>query len=181
MSAPDGTAMASGGSAVWRPPRAELVSATSALLLAVVMFAFKWYGVAGVPGRSSASAATTSAENGWQALTNLRWLMLATIAVTVASLLLHVSQRGHGTRTDTTALITLLGAATAALVCYRALIDLPMPSEVVDQKLGALLGVCCAIGIALGGFEALREERARTRRGRTATPGGRVARVPRAR
>jgi hypothetical protein len=34
---------------------------------------------------------------------------------------------------------------------------------VLDQKLGAVLGVLSAIAIAFGGFDALREERARQR------------------
>ena len=29
----------------------------------------------------------------------------------------------------------------------------------IDQKLGAVLGVLCALGIALGGFESMREQR----------------------
>ena len=148
----------------WRPPRAELISAASALGLLLMMFAFKWFGVAGVPGHTEASAAVSTAENAWRALAVLRWLMVATIGVTLASMLLHLTQRRHGTRTNTSALVTVLGAATAILVGSRVLIHLPMPTEVVDQKFGAVLGVFCAIGIALGGFESLRAERARGRR-----------------
>ena len=41
----------------------ELISATSALCLLLVMFLFEWYGVAGVPDPSAARPAVTSAEN----------------------------------------------------------------------------------------------------------------------
>jgi hypothetical protein len=53
---------------------------------------------------------------------------------------------------------------TAALLAWRVLIDLPRPDQIIDQKLGAVVGVLAAIGIALGGYERLREERRRARR-----------------
>jgi hypothetical protein len=90
--------------------------------------------------------------------------MLATIAVTLGSFAIHFTQRKHGNQTETGLIITILGGATAALLVYRVLINLPASNKVVDQKLGALLGVLSAIGIAVGGFESLREERARARR-----------------
>ena len=43
----------------------------------------------------------------------LRWLMLLTIVVAVGSLLLHVTQRSHGARTDTSLLVAALGALNA--------------------------------------------------------------------
>jgi hypothetical protein len=141
--------------------RGELFSVAGALSLLVLMFAFKWFGVAGVASRTT--PATQSAINAWAALSVIRWLMLATILLSVGSFVLHTTQRGHGARTNTSPPITALGALTAALLCYRVLIDLPDPSKVLDQKLGAVLGVVSALAIAFGGFDALREERARAR------------------
>jgi hypothetical protein len=139
-----------------RHRNADIVSATSAALLAAVMFALAWYGGAGIPGRTSR---LVYAVNGWDALSLVRWLVLFTILAAVGSALLHLSQRSHGARTNTGLAITLLGALTAAALIYRVLIDLPSPDQVVDQKLGAFLGVLCALGIAYGGLEALRAER----------------------
>jgi formate hydrogenlyase subunit 3/multisubunit Na+/H+ antiporter MnhD subunit len=143
--------------------RGELVAVTGALALLVVMFAFKWYGVAGVAGRTSTSPASQSSVNAWEALSIIRWLMLATIALVLGSFALHATQRGHGSRTNTSPVLTAFGAVTAALLIYRVFIALPQPSEVLDQKLGAVLGVFSAVAIAFGGFDALREERARAR------------------
>jgi hypothetical protein len=144
--------------------RGELISATSALCLLVVMFLFEWYGVAGVPDPSAARPAVTSAENAWNGLPVVRWVMLLTIVVTLGSVVLHASQRTHGTRTDTSGVITVLGSLTALLLCYRVLINLPAGNQVIDQKLGAVLGVVCALGIALGGYESTRERQARAAR-----------------
>jgi hypothetical protein len=154
----------------------ELLSAVSALALVVVIFAFKWFGVDGIPGRTPS---LVWAENGWQGLTLVRWVMAATVVVAVGAPLLHATQRTHGTKTSTSLMVLGLGCLTSLLLIYRVLIDLPSSNQIVDQKLGAFAGVACALGIALGGYEAVREERAaraqpvahRTRRV-DVTPGG---------
>ncbi len=139
-----------------RQRNADLLSAGSALVLLAVMFALAWYGGDGIPGRTSRLVYT---ETGWDGLTLVRWLVLFTILAAVGSALLHLSQRSHGARTNTGLAITLLGGLTAAALIYRVLIDLPSADRVVDQKLGAFLGVLCALGVAYGGLEALRAER----------------------
>ncbi|MFZ0090057.1 MAG: hypothetical protein WAL63_11145 [Solirubrobacteraceae bacterium] len=138
----------------------ELVSAGSALLLLVIMFATEWYGVAGVPDPSYARPAISSAENGWHGLTEVRWVLLATIAAAVGTVALHASQREHGSKTDTSRLVAGLGALSAILLIYRVLIVLPAGGKVIDQKLGAFLGLMCALGIAWGGYESIIEQRA---------------------
>jgi hypothetical protein len=144
--------------------RGELLSATMAVLLAIDMFALKWFGMAGVPDPSAARPAVSTAENAWDGLTIVRWALLATVLVTLGSVVLHASQRAHGTKTDTSLIVTALGVLATALLTYRVLISLPAPDEVIDQKLGAALGLACALGIALGGLESIREQRARETR-----------------
>lgn len=139
----------------------ELLSAASALALLALMFATKWYGVAGVPDPSAARPAISTAENGWDGLTAVRWVMLVTICAAVGSVLLHASQRSHGSETDTSRWLAGLGALTSALLVYRVLIALPAASKVIDQKLGAVLGLVSALGIALGGWESMHAQRAR--------------------
>ena len=151
-----------------RPPKlrhGDLISVVSALVLAALMFALEWFGLAVTPSLSARRAAVSSAENAWHGLTVLRWLMLLTIAAAVGSVVLHAVQRSRGVKTDTSRVITALGTLTAVALAYRILIDLPTPREVVDQKLGAYLGLLAAVGIALGGYESIREQRARNRAG----------------
>ena len=154
------------GSPPARAPRIRvgaLVSATSALALLVIMFATEWYGVAGVPDPSAVRPAVSTAENAWHGLTVTRWVLLATIVASVGAVVLHASQRQHGNKTDTSLVVAALGGLSAILLVYRVLIVLPAPTRVVDQKLGAFLGLLCALGIAWGGYEAIREQRARVR------------------
>jgi hypothetical protein len=130
-----------------------------ALALLVLMFGAQWYGVAGVPDPSAARPAMSYAENAWDALAVVRWVMLAAILAAVGSVVLHASQRSHGTRTDTSLVLVTLGSLTAVLLLYRVLIVLPRSSMVIDQKLGAFIGLLCAFGIAIGGYESIREQR----------------------
>jgi hypothetical protein len=139
--------------------RGEVLSAISALLLLIAVFALKWFGVDGIPGRSAA----TSTENAWHALTLGRWLILLTVVVCVGSVLLHLSQRSHGAKTNTSLAVSALATLTLALLVYRVLIDLPAADRVVDQKLGAFVGLAFAFGAALGGYDAVRAERSHPR------------------
>jgi hypothetical protein len=127
------------------------------------MFATAWYGVAGVPDPSAVRPAVSTAENGWHGLTVTRWVLLATIVASIGAVVLHASQRAHGNKTDTSLIVATLGTVSAGLLIWRVLIVLPAGDRVIDQKLGAFLGLLCALGIAWGGNEAIREQRARVR------------------
>jgi len=144
--------------AVRRIDPGEFVAAASAVLLLAVMFVLAWYGIDRPPGKIDGAERVTT-ENAWHGLTLVRWLMLLTIAVAIGSLILHLTQRRHGASTDTSGTVTVLGMVTSIVLIYRVLIGLPQSASVVDQKLGALLGLLCAFGIALGGYHSLREAR----------------------
>jgi hypothetical protein len=135
----------------------ELISAASAIALLPIMFLLEWFGTVGLP-RSRRSGLET-AENAWRVLTYTRWVMLLAVAVALGSVALHASQRKHGTRTDTSRVMAAVGTLTVALLAYRVLINLPDPSSVVDIKIGAYLGLLAALGIALGGWDSVREQR----------------------
>lgn len=137
----------------------ELLSAGSAIVLLIAMFAVKWYGVAGVPDPSYARPAVSSAVDGWNALSGIRWLVLVTIIVAVGSIVLHVSQLQHGVQTDTGRIVAALGGLTALLLAYRILIALPSEEKIIDQKLGAFLGLAAALGVLWGGCESVAERR----------------------
>jgi hypothetical protein len=158
-----------------RPRLGELISAGSALALLILLLATAWYGVAGVPDPTYARPAVSGTETGWDGLTDVRWVIVLTAIVAVGAIVLRISQREHGRQTDSSRLVTALGLLCSALLIYRVLIVLPSPDKVLDQKLGALLGLVCALGIALGGNESLVQRRSRPatvrhRPGRRPTP-----------
>lgn len=158
-----------------RPRMGELISAGCALALLILLLATAWYGVAGVPDPTYARPAVSGTETGWAALPDVRWVIVLTVIVAVGTVVLRISQREHGRQTDASRLVTALGLVCSALLIYRVLIVLPSPDKVLDQKLGALLGLGCALGVALGGHESLVERRLRPptishRPGRRPTP-----------
>jgi hypothetical protein len=139
--------------------RGEAIAGLSSLMLLILMFGVQWYSVAGAGDALAAHSDRTSSENAWQALTTLRWLMLLTILVGIGAMALRITQRGHGSPTDLSPIVTVLGSLTGVLLAYRVLINLPSPGTVLDQKLGAFLGLVCAVGIAFGGYESRRHAR----------------------
>jgi hypothetical protein len=142
-----------------RPRLGELISAGCALALLILLLATAWYGVAGVPDPTYARPAVSGTETGWDGLTDVRWVIVLTAIVAVGAIVLRISQREHGRQTDSSRLVTALGLLCSALLIYRVLIVLPSPDKVLDQKLGALLGLGCALGIALGGHESIVQRR----------------------
>ena len=109
--------------------RGEVVGTLSAVLLLISMFALEWFGVNGIPGRTRK---LSYAVDGWNGLPLVRWVVLLTVLATIGSVMLHISQRGHGAKTDTGPVIAALCWLTVALLIYRVLIDLPVAREVVD-------------------------------------------------
>jgi hypothetical protein len=144
-----------------RLTRGELISAGSALLLLVLLFAVAWYGVDGIPGRPGSRGGGAGSETGWQGLSGFRWLILLTVLLAFAVLAVHAARPGRQTVAGLRLALLVLAWATAGAVIVRVLIALPSPDRVVDQKLGALCGVVAALGIAYGASDTVREQRSR--------------------
>lgn len=133
--------------------RGEFVTAAWAIALLIVMLGLKWFGVDNVPGRDKA---VVTAVDAWNGLSLVRWLMLATIVLAVGSVALHLTQGDHGSQTDTSRALAWAASLVAAALIYRVLIALPTANAVVDQKLGALIGLGCSLGMAAGAWQTRR-------------------------
>lgn len=161
-----------------RAPAGELTSALSALVLVIVTFGTKWYGIVALP-HSADRSGIQGATSAWTQLTLARWLIVASVIVAAGSIALHISQRTHGSQTDTSLLVTTVGTITAVVLGYRVLINMPAPHSVIDAKFGAYLGVLAATGVALGGYESVLAQRRSRRLRRTRRPRPTVASQPR--
>jgi hypothetical protein len=143
--------------------RGEVVSALFALLLLIAMFALAWYGVDLLPGRPGSPTSAVVSENAWNGLAGVRWLMLITILVAFACVGIHAAGPPRQSVAALRLALLALSTVTAALVIVRVLIDLPSSDRVVDQKLGAIVGLLAALGMVYGAFQAVREQRSRLR------------------
>jgi hypothetical protein len=153
----------SGRSRGVRLRRGELIATVSGLLLFAFMF-LSWYGseVSGQAGeiRFDGAGAGGSA---WQTLDLISlWLML-TVAVTVGAALLRVAGSGWKPAITPAAAVTVLGGVSVLLVLFRILVPPSFGAlggvEVeATLHLGAFLGLAAALGVAYGGYRAMREE-----------------------
>jgi len=124
--------------------RGELLAGASAVLLAIFMVGGKWYG---------AGTGNGGSQTGWQALTDLRWLLVVTIVAAVALVILQATRGAPAIPVTMSLIVMLLGIVTVLALIYRVLID-PPP----HQEAGAYLGLLSAIGIMVGGYLSLRQE-----------------------
>ena len=136
--------------------RGEMLAGASAVLLTIFLVGGKWYGTASANGPT---------RTGWQALTDLRWLMLVTIVAAAGLVFVQVTRRAPAVPVTMSLVVMLLGIVTVLALIYRVLIS-PPP----HQEAGAYLGLLFAIGIMCGGYFSLRQEGVAGRDARTEIP-----------
>ena len=124
--------------------RGEMLAGASAVLLTIFMVGGKWYAGSGRTGGSL---------TGWQALTDLRWLLLVAILSAVGLVFTQASRRAPAVPVTMSLIVMLLGIVVVVALIYRVLIN-PAP----HQQAGAYLGLLSALGIAVGGYLSLRQE-----------------------
>jgi hypothetical protein len=99
-------------------------------------------------------------------LTGVRWLVLITVLLAFAAVAVHVPGSTRQAVAGVRLALLVLAGVTALVLVVRVLIDLPSPDRVVDQKLGAVMGLISGFGVVYGAAEAIREQRSRLAPGR---------------
>lgn len=130
----------------------------SAVLLLAFMFLVPWYGLSAAAARADVAGGVSTSVDGWHALTVLRWLMLVSILVGLALVFLQATRRAPALPAILSVIVSFLGPLTALSLFYRVLINLPGPDGLVEQKIGAFLGLLSACALSYGGYVSLREE-----------------------
>jgi hypothetical protein len=151
--------------------RGEIACAACAVAVLVSMSALAWFGVDGIPTRDRPGVRTADA---WSAMPVLSTVLCALAVLALASPLLHLTQRRHGVRTESSLLVAVAGTAALVALAWRVLVDLPDPSAIVDQKLGALVGLAFTVALVVAAWSAVASGRAE-RAARTAAPAHRRA------
>lgn len=138
--------------------RGEWIAGTGAVLLLAFMFLLKWYGLKGSIAPTASTLGVSTSVNAWNGLTNLRWLMLVTILVTLVLVYFQGTRRAPAIPVTLSLFTMLLGGLTLLLLIYRVLINEPGPGDLVSTKVGAYLGLLAAAAITYGGYSSLRTE-----------------------
>jgi hypothetical protein len=138
--------------------RGEIIVGAGSVVLLASMFVLTWYGLAAQPRPAATSGGASTSLNGWDALTNVRWLMLLTIACGLALVCLQAARRAPAIPVTLSVIVAVLGLLTVLVLIYRVLINEPGSDAVIEQKAGAFVGLASAIAIVLGGYLSMREE-----------------------
>jgi hypothetical protein len=137
----------------------ELVAGVAAVLLLIDMFLLPWWGLSGRLAHLLASFGVSDiTANAWDSLSFGRWLMLATIAVTLLLVIFQAIKAGPAWPVTLSMLSMVLGIVTALELIYRVLINGPYSIDGIATKPGAYLGLACSLVLAYGGFRSTREE-----------------------
>lgn len=140
----------------------EKIAAVSAVLLFVFMF-FDWYGVevSGVGGFTG--EVSGSGGSAWDALDITPIFLMLAIVVTIGVAIVRLTDADLEPPISMNAVVAALGGLAVLLIVYR-IVDTPGGGDfggvAVDLtlKIGIFLSLLSAIGIAYGGYSAMREE-----------------------
>lgn len=129
----------------------EMVAAASGVALFIIMF-LPWYGVDIGIGTDSLSA--------WSAFDFID-LLLFLVAVAAVAIPLARAYRAlpRNLPLPPAQIVAVAGAMATLLVLFR-IVELPFGDEAVveiSRKVGVFLGLIASLGIAFGGFTAMRE------------------------
>jgi hypothetical protein len=138
--------------------RGEIIVGAGSVVLLASMFVLTWYGLTPQIRPTAATLGSSTSVTGWDALTNVRWLMLLTIACGLALVCFQAARRAPAIPVTLSVLVTVLGVLTVLALIYRVLINEPGSDAAIEQKAGAFVGLASAIAIVIGGYLSLRDE-----------------------
>jgi hypothetical protein len=134
------------------------VGAASLVLLAST-FLFQWYALSGPLAQTASRFLGVSASvNGWHALSNLRWLILATALCGLAVFYVQATRRAPALPVSLTVVLAVLSLLTSIALIYRVVINEPGAYSNINQRFGAFAGMFSAIAIVIGAYRSLRED-----------------------
>jgi hypothetical protein len=136
--------------------RGEVLAGASAVVLLVLLLVVDWY---------HGDGRTAGSLTGWQALTDLRWLLLVAIALALGLVLAQAAMRAPAVPVTLSMFTMIFGIVSVVALAVRALIS-PPP----HQQVGAYLGLLATLGVAVGGYLSFRQEGVAARDERTDIP-----------
>jgi hypothetical protein len=134
--------------------RAEWLVGIGAIVLLLSLFLLDWYGAGISFGRLSIGVSV----DGWHGHTILRWFMLVTIALALATWL--ASALADTDALPLTLCVVLFDVAfvTAIALAWRVVVNEPGPNDLVSVKAGAWVGLAACVAVAVGAYLMMRDE-----------------------
>ena len=138
--------------------RGEVIAGAGAVVLLASMFFLKWYGLGSAVAPTARVLGVPTSVDGWNSLTHLRWLLLLTIVCALALVFFQATRRAPAVPVSLSVVLAVLAPLSALALIYRVLINEPGSDNVVEQKVGAFVGMISAIVLVYGGYLSLRKE-----------------------
>lgn len=138
--------------------RGEVIAGIAAVVLVVSMFVLPWYSFNGALAPLAERLGVSISRDAWNSLSTNRWLMLLTIAASLALVYLQGTRRAPALPATFSLFVMLLGGLTSLVLIYRVLINVPGPNDVVSRDVGGFIGLLASFAITYGGARSLREE-----------------------
>jgi hypothetical protein len=141
-----------------RLSQGEKIAGVSGVLLILIMFIFKWFGLkAGVPGFT-----VEGSRNAWGSYGFIDIVLFVTALAAIGLALVSASEGEMGLPVAASAIVAGLGILSVVLVIISIISppDFGVDVSGVDhtRKIGVWLGLIAAIGVAYGGWRAMQEE-----------------------
>jgi hypothetical protein len=140
----------------------EKISAVSAVLLFIVMF-FDWFGVEVSSVEGFSGSVPGAGGSAWDALDIIPLFLMLTIVVALGVAIVRLTDADLEPPVSLNTIVAVLGGLSILLILYRIINPPDFDSfggvEIdTTLKLGIFLGLLTALGIAYGGYSAMREE-----------------------
>jgi hypothetical protein len=127
--------------------KGELITGGAGIVLLVAMFLIPCFAL-DVPSRGHAASL-----DGWQALTATRWVLLVTVALSLALVILTATRRAPAVPVAVAMFTCLTGDLASLLLLYRVI-----HHPGLSARAGIYIGLAAALAVAYGGYRSLRTE-----------------------
>jgi hypothetical protein len=147
-----------------RTTQGEKIAGVSGILLILIMFIFKWFGLKFTGGAGAFAVSVEGSRNAWGSYGFIDIVLFITALSAVGLLLLSASESDLSLPVAASAIVAGLGILSVVLIIISIIsppdfgADLSGTGIDHTRKIGVWLGLIAAAGVAIGGYLAMQEE-----------------------
>lgn len=135
----------------------EWIVGVASLALLVILFTLPWYGLSGPFSHTAATLGLKVTADGWQSLSNVRFLILVVGIGGVAVWWLQATHAAPALPVSAVVLELTLAFVLLIALIRRVLLDVP-GNGLIDARSGAYASLALSAAILIGGYVSLRQD-----------------------
>jgi hypothetical protein len=147
-----------------RTTQGEKVAGISGILLILIMFIFKWFGLKFAGGAGAFAISVEGSRNAWGSYGFTDIVLFIAALAAIGLLLIAASESEVGLPVAASAIVAGLGILAVVLIIISIISPPDFGNDLsgtgIDhtRKIGVWLGLLAAAGVAIGGYMAMQEE-----------------------